>query len=117
MGAPSRALQNLLLFQRQMVQIQNILNVNPNLFLIHSSLNIEPLTPNTPYLPHSFTKLSNVCNVGSDTWREGHKCSFSFRSRGTMCEDSTSFDFLSVHSLAYLPYYIPIIGLHEFPSK
>jgi hypothetical protein len=28
----------------------------------------------------------------------------SFRSRGIMCEKSTSFDFLSVHSPAYLPY-------------
>jgi hypothetical protein len=34
---------------------------------------------------------------------EGYKCSLSFRSGGTMCEDSTSFEFLSVHSLAYLP--------------
>ncbi len=88
---------------------------NPNLFLIHPSSNIEPLyPPNTLYLCHSFTKLSNVCGVGSNMWNEGHKCSFSFTSRGTMCEDSTSFDFLSVHSPAYLPYYIPIIVFHEF---
>jgi hypothetical protein len=26
-----------------------------------------------------------------------------FRSKGTMCEDSTSFEFLNVHSLTYLP--------------
>jgi hypothetical protein len=36
--------------------------------------------------------------------------SFSFRSKGTMCEDSTSFEFLYVHSPAYLPY----IRLHTY---
>ncbi len=35
---------------------------------------------------------------------EGYKCSLSFRSTATLCEDLISFDFLSVHSPAYLPY-------------
>jgi len=35
----------------------------------------------------------------------GYKCSFSFRRRGTMCEDVTSFEFLSVHSSAYLQHW------------
>jgi hypothetical protein len=28
-----------------------------------------PLTPKTPYLPHSFIELSNFCSVGSARWR------------------------------------------------
>jgi len=37
---------------------------------------------------------------------EGYKCFWSFRSRGTMCEDSTFFEFLSACSSTYLPYKI-----------
>jgi hypothetical protein len=33
---------------------------------------------------------------------EGYKYSLSFRSKGTMCEVSTSFEFLNVLSLDYL---------------
>jgi hypothetical protein len=35
---------------------------------------------------------------------EGYKCSLNFRSGGIMCQDSTSIEFASVCSLAYLPW-------------
>lgn len=35
---------------------------------------------------------------------KSYKCSLNFRTRGTMCDNSTSFEFLTIHSLAYLPY-------------
>jgi hypothetical protein len=34
----------------------------------------------------------------------GYKCSWSFRSRGKICKNSTFFEFLNVCSLAYLLY-------------
>jgi len=36
-------------------------------FVDHQTLN--PFTSNTPYLPHSFTKLSNLYVVGSARWK------------------------------------------------
>jgi hypothetical protein len=37
-------------------------------FTHHETPN-NPLTPNSPYLSHSFTKLSKFCNIGSTRWR------------------------------------------------
>ncbi len=37
--------------------------------LIHQLLNIEPPTPSASYLPHTFIKLSNFCDIGSIRWR------------------------------------------------
>jgi hypothetical protein len=73
--------------------------------LIHLSPNIEPLTPNISCLAHSFTKWPMF--VKSKTLGGGLQMFFRFRSKGTMCEDSIFFEFLSVHSLAYLSYTIP----------
>jgi hypothetical protein len=42
--------------------------------------------------------------------------SLSFRSKGTMCEDSTSFEFLHVHSPTYLPYIRLHIYFHRLKS-
>ncbi len=69
--------------------------------LIYPSLNIEPLTPNIPYLPHSLTKLSNFVTL--EALGRGLKLFFALQKWKEMCEYSTFFDFLSVHSLAYLP--------------
>lgn len=55
----------------------------------------------TSYTKHSissppyFTEWSNFCAIG---WLQMF---LSFKSKGTMCEDSTSFEFLNVWSLAY----------------
>jgi len=37
--------------------------------LICLSMNIEPLTLNTPYLPHSFIKLNNFCGIANVRWK------------------------------------------------
>jgi hypothetical protein len=34
---------------------------------------LNPLPSDTPYLPHSFTKLSNFYGVGSVRWKEAHE--------------------------------------------
>jgi hypothetical protein len=73
------------------------------LFFINHNRTLNPLTSNTPYLPHSFIKLSNFLS-GWKQHPKGYKFSLTFRSRGTMCENSTSFEFLNVCSLTYLPY-------------
>jgi len=72
--------------------------------LIHLSPNIEPLTPNISCLPPLIYQIDQCF---WSHWVKGYKCSFRFRSRGTSCEDSIFFEFLSVHSLAYLSYTIP----------
>ncbi len=67
--------------------------------LITQTLN--PLTANTLYLPHSFIKLSNF--VTMEAIGQGLQCSLNFINKGTIWEDSSSFEFLSVRSPAYLP--------------
>jgi hypothetical protein len=61
-----------------------------------------PLHQTPQIFPHSFTKLSKFSSLRST----GRSAIFSlgFRSRGTICEDLTSVQFLSVRLPAYLPY-------------
>jgi hypothetical protein len=66
MGVPTRALQKLILFQRQR---SNILNSKSQSVSIHPSSNIEPLTASTSYLSHSFTKVRIFCSIESTRWR------------------------------------------------
>ncbi len=74
------------------------------IFQCNPSSNMNPLTPNTPYLAHPFTELRDFWGIRS-TRSMVEKCSWSFRIRGTMWENWTLFVFLNVCSLAYLPYY------------
>jgi hypothetical protein len=80
--------------------------------MVTKPVTIEPLTTkhvltlNTfQYFPNSLVKIEQLlCH-----WRcklEDYICLFFFsvRSKGTMGDDSISFEFLSVHSPAYLPY-------------
>jgi hypothetical protein len=58
-----------LYFKRQRCNNQRFLNWNLNLFWFTHHLALSPITPNTPYLPHSFTKLSNFCRGGNTRWK------------------------------------------------
>ncbi len=69
----------------------------------HQALN--PLTQNIPCLVHSIAKLKDFCDVGSARWKAFFLLG-SFRIRKTMCEDLTSYEFLIVRSLAYLPWWV-----------
>ncbi len=76
-----------------------------------------PITPMFPLNPFNQSPISSPISSVNwaiftmlEGWGEGLKMfSLSFTSRGTMCEDSTSFEFLSVRSLAYLPYALETI--------
>jgi hypothetical protein len=46
-----------------------------------------------------------------------YKCSLSYPSKGTMCEDSTSFEFLNVLSLAYLSHICILFHDHKKERK
>ncbi len=46
---------------------------------------------------------------------EGCKFSLSFKSIGKLCEDLTSFEFLSVHLPAYISFYIYIKNVVNSP--
>ncbi len=68
-------------------------------------LSMELQTPHIfPHIP-----LPNICVVGA-----GLQMFFELQMRGTMCEVSTSFDFLSVCSPAYLPY---LLGVEKSGEK
>jgi hypothetical protein len=74
-------------------------------FTHHQILN--SFTSNTPYL----SPFLYWIKIFLQCWKrqeEGYQCSLSFRSRGTMCEDATSNEFLSVWS----PTHIKNYGLH-----
>jgi hypothetical protein len=49
-------------------------------------------------------ELSKVCDVGSVRWRRATNVFLALEVEKTICEDSTSFDFLNVHSPTYLSY-------------
>ncbi len=67
-------------------------------FIHHWTL--KPFTSNTPYLSHSFIKLSHFCDIESARWKVTNVLQ---ALEGPMCEDSTSFEFLNVHSSTYVP--------------
>jgi len=75
-----------------------------DLFLFSYYQTPNPLTPNTPYLAHSFIKFKNylLTNV-----------LLSFRIKGTMCEDLILVELLSVRSPAYLPYTIVLFQVQQ----
>jgi hypothetical protein len=60
----------------------------------------------TPYTKHFISSPIPLLNWAIwwhwKCYLKGYKCSWSSRTTGTMYEDSTSFDFVSVHSLTYL---------------
>jgi hypothetical protein len=97
MGAPTKTLQKIVFYNQRCTQVQN-----PNMFLLTRHQTLNSLTPNTPYLAHFFTKLRDFCSVGSA--RCEAKELMSFKIKGTMCEDSTSFEFLNFDPQAYLTY-------------
>jgi hypothetical protein len=97
MGTPTKALQNFIFQSQRCTQAQN-----PNLFLLTHRQTLNSLTPNTPYFAHFFIELRDFCNVGSARYKA--KKLMSFRIKGTMCEDLTSFEFLNFDPQAYLPY-------------
>ncbi len=73
--------------------------------LIHPSPNIEPLYTKHPLIfPHSFIELSTFCSVGSA--RRATLVHLSFRSRGKMYEDSTSFWVLKCSVTGLWPRYL-----------
>jgi hypothetical protein len=65
MGAPTRALQNFFEFQKQRCNDQRLLAWKQ--FIHKATLN--PFTPNTPYLPHSFIECRHFCSIESARWR------------------------------------------------
>jgi hypothetical protein len=72
------------------------------LFFINHNRTLNPLTSNTLSSPFLY-QIEQFLSC----WKQhpkGYKFSLTFRSRGTMCENSTSFEFLNVCSLTYLPY-------------
>jgi hypothetical protein len=71
------------------------------MFLLTHHWTLNSLTPNTPYLAHFFTELRDFCSVGSAKCKA--KKLINFKIKGTMCEDSTSFEFLNFGPQAYLP--------------
>jgi hypothetical protein len=77
------------------MQQSKILSLKLSTVLIHPSLNIEP-----PYTKHpiSFAVLYQIENpfVTLEALGEELQMFTEVQSRGTMCEDSTFFEFLSV---------------------
>jgi hypothetical protein len=70
--------------------------------ILKSSLTMEETLPNKGILKN--LELSKVCDVGNVRWRRATNVFLALEVEKTICEDSTSFDFLNVHSPAYLPY-------------
>jgi len=69
MNALTKDLPNFFVFKRHQCNNKKLLAWNFNIFesIHHQTLN--PFKPNTPYLPHSFIKLSKFRNIGSSSWR------------------------------------------------